>query len=131
MAVGRTADDHLGEAFPPYAIFRTHVGRLDEFVHLAAFDPAGRAADTLRRSGFVLLWTAFDAFVRDTLAALVERDPAALLAAAGDAAVPYDELLELERRPHVGRRPALRPGCPRAGSAARSGPARCATRSAC
>ena len=43
----------------------------------------------------MLLWTAFDAFVRDTLAALVERDPTALLAAAGDAAVPYGELLEL------------------------------------
>ena len=96
MPAGRTADDHLGEAFPPYAVFRAHVGRLDEFVHLAAFDPAGRAADTLRRSGFVLLWTAFDAFVRDTFTTLVERDPTALLAAAdADAAVPYGELLEL------------------------------------
>ncbi len=77
-------------------MFRAHVGRLDEFVHLAAFDPAGRAADTLRRSGFVLLWTAFDAFVRDTLAALVERHPDALLAAADDdVALSYGELLEL------------------------------------
>ena len=96
VLAGRTADDHLGEAFPPYAVFRAHVGRLDEFVHLAAFDPAGRAADTLRRSGFVLLWTAFDAFVRDTFTTLVERHPAALLAAAdADAAVPYGELLDL------------------------------------
>jgi hypothetical protein len=90
-----TADAPLEESLP-YRVFHAHLARLDEFVHPGADDPAGWIGDSLRRSGFVLVWMAFDAFVRDVLASLVERHPAALLAAADEGtAVSYGELLAM------------------------------------